>query len=41
MYNNEEYLGAAFKELLPRHNLKREDIFITTKIGKFSRSLRI
>lgn len=35
MYNNENYLGAAFKELLPKHNLKREDIFITTKIGKF------
>lgn len=31
MYNNEAYLGNAFKELLPKHNLKREDIFITTK----------
>jgi diketogulonate reductase-like aldo/keto reductase len=31
MYSNEGDLGAAFKELLPKHNLKREDIFITTK----------
>ncbi|KAG5682751.1 hypothetical protein PVAND_012084 [Polypedilum vanderplanki] len=31
MYNNERYLGNAFKTLLPKHNLRREDIFITTK----------
>lgn len=31
MYDNETYLGNAFKELLPKHNLTREDIFITTK----------
>ncbi|XP_070506269.1 glyoxal reductase-like [Chironomus tepperi] len=31
MYNNEKYLGAAFKKMLEKHNLKREDIFITTK----------
>lgn len=31
MYTNERYLGNAFKQLLPKHNLKREDIFITTK----------
>jgi diketogulonate reductase-like aldo/keto reductase len=34
MYNNEDYLGAAFKKLLEKHNLKREDIFITSKFGK-------
>lgn len=34
MYNNEIYLGAAFKIMLKKHNLKREDIFITTKFGK-------
>lgn len=31
MYNNEADLGNAFKELLYKHNLKREDIFITSK----------
>uniref|UniRef100_A0AC35U686 Aldo_ket_red domain-containing protein n=1 Tax=Rhabditophanes sp. KR3021 TaxID=114890 RepID=A0AC35U686_9BILA len=30
-YNNEDFLGHALKEYLPRYNLKREDIFITTK----------
>lgn len=33
MYNNEKYLGQAFKELLPLHKLTRNDIFITTKFG--------
>jgi diketogulonate reductase-like aldo/keto reductase len=33
MYNNERDLGKAFKELLPKHNLTRNDIFITTKFG--------
>lgn len=37
MYNNEKYLGQAFKEMLPKHNLTREDIFITTKFGKNSK----
>jgi diketogulonate reductase-like aldo/keto reductase len=36
VYNNEKDLGNAFKELLPRHNLTRNDIFITTKICKLS-----
>lgn len=31
MYNNENHLGAAFEKLLPKHNLSRNDIFITTK----------
>lgn len=31
MYGNEKHLGNAFKELLPKHGLTREDIFITTK----------
>lgn len=30
-YKNEAELGNAFKELLPKYKLKREDIFITTK----------
>ncbi|CRL04023.1 CLUMA_CG017141, isoform A [Clunio marinus] len=30
-YNNQHFLGKAFKELLPKHNLTRNDIFITTK----------
>ena len=32
-YENEELLGAAFQKLLPKHNLKREDIWITTKVA--------
>jgi 2,5-diketo-D-gluconate reductase A len=35
LYNNERDLGQAFKELLPKHNLTRNDIFITTKICRF------
>ncbi|KAL7028293.1 hypothetical protein ACKWTF_005790 [Chironomus riparius] len=31
MYNNEKFLGVAFKSLLKKHKLKRQDIFITTK----------
>lgn len=38
MYSNERYLGQAFKELLPKHNLKRSDIFITTKFGEFKKN---
>ncbi|KAF1752012.1 hypothetical protein GCK72_018566 [Caenorhabditis remanei] len=30
-YNNEKELGDAFKILLPKHNLTRQDIFITSK----------
>ncbi|KAF5270350.1 hypothetical protein FQR65_LT05538 [Abscondita terminalis] len=32
MYDNECDLGNALKELLPKHNLQRKDIFITTKL---------
>ncbi|XP_072400045.1 glyoxal reductase-like [Diabrotica undecimpunctata] len=32
MYDNEKDIGDALKELLPKHNLKREDVFITTKL---------
>jgi len=31
-YNNEHHIGKVLKELLPKHNLKREEIFITTKL---------
>lgn len=34
LYRNERNLGEAFKVLLPKHNLTRNDIFITTKFGK-------
>ncbi|KAK6617811.1 hypothetical protein RUM43_014039 [Polyplax serrata] len=33
VYGNEEDLGKAFEELLPKYNLKRSDIFITTKLS--------
>ncbi|XP_060520228.1 glyoxal reductase-like isoform X2 [Cylas formicarius] len=32
MYGNEDDIGKAFKNLLPKHKLKRQDIFITTKL---------
>uniref|UniRef100_A0A1Y9G9P0 NADP-dependent oxidoreductase domain-containing protein n=1 Tax=Anopheles albimanus TaxID=7167 RepID=A0A1Y9G9P0_ANOAL len=31
VYRNEEFIGQALKTLLPKYNLKREDIFITSK----------
>lgn len=32
VYRNEHHIGTALKQLLPKHNLKREDIFITSKL---------
>lgn len=39
MYGNEKELGLALKELLPKHNLTRKDIFVTTKLCKCINSL--
>lgn len=36
VYRNEADIGKALKTLLPKHNLSREDIFITSKIGKYT-----
>ncbi|CAL1539668.1 unnamed protein product [Lymnaea stagnalis] len=33
VYRNEADLGKVFKELLPKYNLRRKDIFIITKLG--------
>ncbi|KAM6894397.1 glyoxal reductase-like isoform 1-T2 [Lycodopsis pacificus] len=33
VYQNEAELGRALKELLPKHGLTREDVFITSKLG--------
>lgn len=33
VYGNEEDIGKALTEILPKHNLKRSDIFITTKLA--------
>ncbi|KHJ81921.1 oxidoreductase, aldo/keto reductase family protein, partial [Oesophagostomum dentatum] len=33
VYGNEAALGRIFKELLPKYGLKREDIFITSKVS--------
>uniref|UniRef100_A0A1I7XQP1 Aldo_ket_red domain-containing protein n=1 Tax=Heterorhabditis bacteriophora TaxID=37862 RepID=A0A1I7XQP1_HETBA len=33
IYGNEPAIGRALKELLPKHELTREDIFITTKLS--------
>lgn len=35
VYHNELLLNAAFKELLPKHELEREDIFVTTKLSPY------
>lgn len=32
VYRNEEQIGSALKELLPKYNLKRQDIFLTSKL---------
>lgn len=32
VYNNETHLKEAFKVLLPKYGLKRDDIFVTTKL---------
>lgn len=32
MYGNEDEIGKALKKLLPKHNLSRNDVFITTKL---------
>ncbi|CAG2067579.1 unnamed protein product, partial [Timema podura] len=32
VYHNEEDIGRALKELLPKYNLTREDIFVTSKL---------
>lgn len=34
MYRNEQHIGEALKTLLSKYNLKREDIFITTKLSE-------
>lgn len=39
-YHNEKELGAAIKELLPKHGLSRSDIFITTKFFPESENSR-
>lgn len=33
VYGNESDIGIALKQLLPKYNLKREDIFITSKLA--------
>ncbi|KAL5011208.1 hypothetical protein ScPMuIL_011708, partial [Solemya velum] len=33
VYRNEEDIGHSFKKLLPKYNLKRSDLFITSKLG--------
>ncbi|CAH2241774.1 jg16337 [Pararge aegeria aegeria] len=33
VYHNEQYLGNALRELLPKYGLTRQDIYITTKLS--------
>lgn len=35
MYRNESDLGEALKHYLPEFGLKREDIFITSKLSEY------
>ncbi|XP_023023609.2 glyoxal reductase [Leptinotarsa decemlineata] len=35
VYRNEELIGKALKELLPKYNLTRKDVFITTKLAPY------
>ena len=32
-YRNEALIGKALKELCPKHNLRPEEVFITSKLG--------
>lgn len=41
VYKNEEDIGHALKELLPKHGLSRSDIFITSKLGEQKHGLNI
>ncbi|XP_049423902.1 glyoxal reductase-like [Epinephelus fuscoguttatus] len=40
IYENEADLGRALKELLPKHGLTREDVFITSKLGSMDQGDR-
>jgi len=33
VYHNEKYIKEALQVLLPKYHLKREDLFITSKLG--------
>jgi diketogulonate reductase-like aldo/keto reductase len=35
VYKNEEYIAKILKELLPKYNLQRKDIFITSKLAPY------
>lgn len=41
VYSNEKDIGIALKDLLPKHNLKREDIFITSKLSPSDHGERV
>ena len=34
VYRNEEEIGKSLQSLLPQHGLRRQDIFITSKLGR-------
>lgn len=34
LYQNENEIGEALKEIFEKGTVKREDLFITTKVGK-------
>jgi len=41
VYKNEEYVGEALEEIFkdPTFGVQRTDIFITSKLGEFARTL--
>jgi hypothetical protein len=34
VYRNEQHIGEALKTLLPKYHLRREDVFITSKLSE-------
>ncbi len=35
VYRNEELIAEALKKFCPKHSLKPEDIFVTSKLGEY------
>nr|CAD2147585.1 unnamed protein product [Meloidogyne enterolobii] len=40
IYKNEKYIGKALQELMPKYKIKREDIFITTKLAPSNQGIK-
>uniref|UniRef100_A0A914NRI0 NADP-dependent oxidoreductase domain-containing protein n=1 Tax=Meloidogyne incognita TaxID=6306 RepID=A0A914NRI0_MELIC len=40
IYKNEKYIGKALQELMPKYKIKREDLFITTKLSPSNQGIK-